>query len=592
MGKKKFTWQLFTPFIFIVLIGMTAIGWYGSLALHRFYIDRTAEDLKTRALLLEDRMAQYAASNRLRELHALCNESGRKTFTRITVVNLQGTVLCDSENDAARMANHTERPEIRTAFSGKTGQSFRLSATNRKEMLYIALPLEKDNQIIGAIRTSVSLASINKTLTTFLIKIATAMLLVILLAVWISAFVLKIVYRPFETIQQGAKLFANGNFSRRIEVSGSDEIERLARTLNKMATEIDNRIKDVVNQKNELEIVVSSMIEGVIAVNLEKKIDYMNAAAAMQLNSSRHDVHEKNILEVVRNIDLLRIIQQTLELDSSVEGTIMLNRGRDDERILQVHGAQLYDAGRRRIGALIVTNDVTKLLQLEDLRRDFVANVSHELKTPITSIKGYVETLLEEAVDSPQHFKDFLGIILKHSNRLQAIVEDLLTLSKIEQGQEHNKIALETGSIKQLAQAAIEICSIKAADKNISIKFQCDNEPRARINAPLLEQALVNLIDNAIKYGRSKDTISVSVESKENKILIRVIDTGPGISPQHMERLFERFYVIDKARSKKLGGTGLGLAIVKHIVIAHAGEVRVESELEKGTAFTVELPYN
>ncbi|HSH14086.1 MAG TPA: ATP-binding protein, partial [Desulfurivibrionaceae bacterium] len=216
--------------------------------------------------------------------------------------------------------------------------------------------------------------------------------------------------------------------------------------------------------------------------------------------------------------------------------------------------------------------------------------VSHELKTPITSIKGYVETLLPEVEENQPHFREFLGIILKQSNRLQAIVDDLLTLSRIEQESRRDEIRMATGPIKAVLAEAIEACAAKGADKLVEISLSCPDDLTARINAPLLEQAISNLLDNAIKYSRPESTVRVTAEATPEAIVIRVSDSGPGIPAQHLPRLFERFYVIDKARSRKMGGTGLGLAIVKHIVQSHGGQVTAASEMGRGSVFTITLP--
>jgi two-component system phosphate regulon sensor histidine kinase PhoR len=239
---------------------------------------------------------------------------------------------------------------------------------------------------------------------------------------------------------------------------------------------------------------------------------------------------------------------------------------------------------------LVVINDVTKLLRLESLRRDFVANVSHELKTPITSIKGYVETLLDEAGELPRHVQDFLIVISKQTNRLQAIVEDLLSLAKIEQESESDAILLERGNIRDVLQNAIEACSVKAAERNIQLTLHDREQVYASLNGPLLEQAIINLLDNAIKYSKPGGTVLVDSSEAEDQILIVIKDNGIGIEKQNLERLFERFYVVDKGRSRESGGTGLGLAIVKHIAQAHGGKITVKSELNKGSTFTIHLP--
>jgi two-component system phosphate regulon sensor histidine kinase PhoR len=387
-----------------------------------------------------------------------------------------------------------------------------------------------------------------------------------------------------------AQRYASGDFSRKINVTGSEEIVGLAQAMNKMAAQLDERMRAVLGKRNELETVLAGMAEGVIAVDPEDRVLYMNRSAKEQLRIEQADTQGGNLLEFVRNIELLRFIQETITRDDPGEKTITFNQGRRDERIFQVHGAQLYDAKMKRMGGLIVINDVTRLLRLESLRRDFVANVSHELKTPITSIKGYVETLLDETGEYPQHVKDFLAIISRQTNRLQAIVEDLLSLAKIEQQSDREEVILEKQNIKDVLRIAIEACSVKAAERNIQVSLHCDEQVYGLINGPLLEQAIINLLDNAIKYSKPEGDVQIVAEAGKEEILISIKDSGIGIGPQHLERLFERFYVVDKGRSREFGGTGLGLAIVKHIVQAHGGKVTVESELNNGSIFTIYLP--
>ena len=407
---------------------------------------------------------------------------------------------------------------------------------------------------------------------------------------WLNYLVIRQVSGPLGNITRQALSAADNDTSELILVSGCEEMIGLAQALNRMITSKEARMLEAMNQRNELETVVSSMVEGVIAFDRDANILYMNDAAARQLDVSRFAAQGGNILEVVRNIDLLRFIQKTLGMDEPVEGTVILNRGRDDERILQLHGAQLAGNDKKRLGALVVCNDVTRLLRLENLRRDFVANVSHELKTPITSIKGYVETLLDDDVEIPPHSRQFLTIVLKQANRLQAIVEDLLTLSRIEQESRREEIQLAPGAIKAVLAEAGESCATRAADKMIEISIVCPDELTARINPPLLEQAVSNLLDNAIKYSPPACAVRVTAAATSESVTITVADSGPGIPEQHLPRLFERFYVIDKARSRKMGGTGLGLAIVKHIVQSHGGQITASSKIGQGSTFTITLP--
>ncbi len=412
----------------------------------------------------------------------------------------------------------------------------------------------------------------------------------IVLLVWFTHLASRRVSRPLKEMTSRALAYAGGDLSGKIVVSGCEEVVGLAQAMNRMTGQLAERLQKETERRNELETVVASMVEGVIAFDRDANILYMNEAAARQLDVSGFEARGGNILEVVRNIDLLRFIQKTLAGREATEGTVILNRGQEDERTLQMHGAQLGGNDKKRLGALVVCNDVTRLLRLENLRRDFVANVSHELKTPITSIKGYVETLLDDGEEIPPHSREFLTIVLKQANRLQTIVEDLLTLSRIEQESRLEEIRLIPAALKAVLAEAIEACATKAADKTIEISLSCPDDLTARINPPLLEQAIGNLLDNAIKYSRPESTVQIFAEATAETITIRVNDTGPGIPEQHLPRLFERFYVIDKARSRKMGGTGLGLAIVKHIVQSHGGQVTAASQIGQGSVFTITLP--
>jgi two-component system phosphate regulon sensor histidine kinase PhoR len=306
------------------------------------------------------------------------------------------------------------------------------------------------------------------------------------------------------------------------------------------------------------------------------------------LGLDQNHVQGRRLQEVIRNADLTRFISRALAGQEPVEADVLLHGGR--QRVMQARGSALHDMDGRAIGAVVVLNDVTDFRRLEDIRRDFVANVSHELKTPVTSIKGFVETLLDGAMRDAGDAERFLRIIARQADRLHAIIEDLLSLSRIEQSEDADTIVLEPTPLSGVLESAMSACHAGAVDRQIAVALECEPLLTARINPLLFEQAVVNLLDNGIKYSDPGQPVSMVARSVNGEVTVSVADRGVGIAQEHLSRIFERFYRVDRARSRKLGGTGLGLAIVKHIVQAHHGRVTVDSTLGVGTTFTIHLP--
>jgi len=329
-------------------------------------------------------------------------------------------------------------------------------------------------------------------------------------------------------------------------------------------------------------------VEGVLAVDRDERILHLNHAAARLLDLAPEQARGRSIQEAVRNRDLQAFIGATLAGTGSAEDEIVMYG--NEERFLQLHGTALTDSTDHNIGALIVLSDITRLKHLETVRRDFVANVSHELKTPITALKGCLETLSDpRPMDAAENAR-FLAMMTRQAARMEALVEDLLSLSRIEFDAERKRIALDPGAISDVLQRAVQSFSAAAAAKSISLTVECPAEVTALINAVLLEQAVGNLLDNAIKFSANGTRVLASVHLDGNEVEIQVTDQGPGIEKKHLARLFERFYRVDQARSRTLGGTGLGLAIVKHIALAHRGTVSVVSDPGQGSTFTIRIP--
>jgi two-component system phosphate regulon sensor histidine kinase PhoR len=343
-----------------------------------------------------------------------------------------------------------------------------------------------------------------------------------------------------------------------------------------------------VRQRNEKEAVLSSMVEGVLAVDTDQRLITINQTAARLFGIDPARADGTDLSVIIRDTALRKLVTDALASDEPVEGEIVLKN--QNEKVLHSRGTALRDAQGKEIGAVVVLQDVTRVRRLEQVRRDFVANVSHELRTPITSIKGFVETLMDGALNDPHDAQRFLGIIRKQADRLNAIIEDLLTLSRLEEEVGEAHAVLEPTPLERVLRSAIDLCSGAAAAKEINVELHCDGVGEVRVAPRFLERAVVNLIDNAIKYSESAGAIRVRVVRSDGEVTIRVEDDGCGISPEHLPRLFERFYRVDKARSRQLGGTGLGLAIVKHIANVHGGRVSVESTPGQGSVFSIHLP--
>ncbi|RLC11745.1 MAG: PAS domain-containing sensor histidine kinase [Deltaproteobacteria bacterium] len=586
--KKRLIWQLYPSYLLIILISLGAVSGYASSALRHFFLNRTAADLKTQSQLLEKQIARRLFSQDIASVDPVCKEIGASVLTRITVMLSNGRVVGDSEKNPGNMENHGDRPDVIRAAAGQVGTAIRYSRTLEQRMMYVALPLKINDSVKGVLRTSIPLMSVDEELKSVQIRIAFGGCLIAFLASGICLYVSRRISHPIEEMKQVAEHFAKGELEHRLAAPNTKEMAGLADAMNQMAVQLRERIETVISQRNEYEAVLSSMVEGVVAIDMEERILSINRAAANILKNSSHEMKGRTIQEVVRNRELHAFVEETLSSGQTAERDIVLRQ--NGERILNIRSAPLCNANEKRIGTLVVLDDVTHLRHLEEVRRDFVANVSHEIRTPLTAIKGFVETLQNGAVDNPEEAERFLAIIEKHVNRLAAIIEELLLLSKIEREDEIRQIQLEEGSVEEVIRASVQACQAKAEEKNIRIDISCEDTFSAKADLPLLEQAVVNLLDNAIKYSRENSVVRVETALSDSEIIIKVQDHGMGISKQHLPRLFERFYRVDKARSCKLGGTGLGLAIVKHITQAHDGRVTVESALGKGSTFAIHLP--
>jgi two-component system phosphate regulon sensor histidine kinase PhoR len=367
----------------------------------------------------------------------------------------------------------------------------------------------------------------------------------------------------------------------------SRRLRQLAEAFNTMAVQLRQRLDALSQLSSEQDAILRSMTEGVVTIDSEGRICRVNDAARNLLGMPRGTIESKLFRDVVQHDDIRRVVAEASASMLPKTGTVVLRN--DPETILDIYGSPLFQADGSSSGTLIVFRDMTRVHKLENVRRDFVANVSHELRTPITSIKGFTETLLDGAMNEPETLKKFLAIIGKQSERLHAIFNDLLTLARLEAGNEDEQVEVSPTKLADLVREAMDACSSKAASKQIALNADVGEEFRLMVNPSLIQQALVNLIDNAIKYSDSGASVTVKAEREGDFVRCVVADTGPGIESSHLPRLFERFYRVDQGRSRQMGGTGLGLAIVKHIAHVHGGRVDVQSTLGRGSEFSLFL---
>ena len=530
----------------------------------------------------------FAKDPSLAGIDSITDEIGARLGLRVTVIGSDGKVLGDSElaGEALRaVENHLFRPEIQNALATGFGESRRFSTTIQKDMLYIARSFGKDFKQ-GFIRLAIPLSEIEIVSDNLKRFLLIALLFAFLLAIFIGSTAFIFVSKPIKEISSVAQEIAMGNYAKRVSVHTGDELSDLGRSINYMSEQISLRIEEVISNKSRFEAVLLSMYEGTMVVDNSGAIILMNHV----LKESFHvdeDPAGKKPLEIIRNIDIQETVDHVLksrECVASQEISVLL----PEEKILKVYAAPVLREGEMD-GAVLVFHDITDLKRLENIRKDFVANVSHEIKTPLTSIKGYAETLLDGAIEDKNNARDFLQIIGSDSNRLVRLVDDLLDLSKIESGKLN--LTFAPCSIESVVDRVIAGFKKQSGSKGIEIKKEISKDlSKVKIDESGIAQVLLNLIDNGIKYNKENGSIIISSQEKGSFVCVNISDTGIGIPEEDIQRIFERFYRVDKARSRQLGGTGLGLSIVKHIVQVHGGEVSVQSQLGKGSTFSFTLP--
>lgn len=572
----------------ILIVLVTAFsGVFSYVIFKNAYYESTERNLKSNSeYIVEDLMPGYIRTGDVSGLEHYATSTNQ----RINIIDVEGNVLFESLSGIGSLDNHLSRPEVQGAMKGTPTTSVRYSDTIMKNMLYLAAPYYQDGQITHIVRIAVPLDVMEDVSYSIINNLIFVALASILIAIVIFAFLLSNETRPLDEVTIFARKIARGDYKTKLTMLRDDKIGDLVDSLNTMAEQLDASFSKI-NRKNiELSSVLSSMNQGIIAVDRDNKIILINDTARGIFNIDlKKEIKGKNILEVYRDPFVYELQDKLAETE---DGRLDYET-RIEERIYKVTSSQMLDKGDQTYnGNIIILEDITMIKGLENIRRDFVANVSHELKTPITTIRGFIETIQENHITDEATLSRFYSIIADESERLTRLVNDILILSHLENNQRSGEDKREVIGVNQEILRIFDMLKMTAESKRIDLRYQKEGDISVIINPDDFRQMMINLVDNAIKYTDEGGRVDVSVYENGAHFCILVEDTGCGIPEEDIPRIFERFYRVDKSRSKENGGTGLGLAIVKHIVQNNRGAIEVTSSVGIGTTFKVTLPKN
>ena len=571
---KSFFSRYFTSHLLILLFSLFIVGFFSIISMNQFlYSDNMDRQIVYTEILAEmfSRAGQSPGSEQ-----AYLDTLEVNPQIRITIIDRDGTVLGDTEADITLMDNHSNRPEVIQALSSGRGTSKRISKTLRESLLYTALYREEEGLVF---RVSMVVGNIDRMVTQLTLRVSLITFLVLLVALLISFRQTNSINRMLKSIVAVVTDYAGGDFHQNLYLGGFREAVEVGDAVNSMGRQLKEKIETVTIQRNKSEAMLDNMVEPVIYLDSNLVINDINRAALRMTGCSFIQCLGKNLLQIIRDIHLCRLAEECLKDNVPLSEIITLG-----PRHFMVQGTTINSSDGSDRGLLLVMNDVTEIKQMELMRKDFVANVSHELRTPITSIIGFVETLrMIPGARSEQHDK-FLEIIHNQSQRLGEIINDLLSLASLE---DSHALVKETVLLEDIVGEAEAVCHMKAESRQVEFVHEFDPDTVLCCHKNLTAQALVNYLDNAVKYGPPGEKVTVRAGREGNMTVISVIDRGSGIPEDQQERLFERFYRVDKARSREIGGTGLGLSIVKHIALKHGGKAGVDSSPGKGSRFYI-----
>jgi len=586
--KSHYFWRTYLGYVAVALVGTFLFAASLVPRAGEQVAENLAVTMQVTAISLERAVGPAIQNLDYDGVRDTVSDIAELTGLRVTVIDANGLVLADSHENPFSMDNHFRRPEIQSAYMGGEGRAQRYSYTLEEGFRYLARRVTQRDQFVGFVRVAKPASALATEMRQAQVGIITNAAFVAFLVLLVAFYLAARQTAKVEELTSVAQEIALGNFARRIPEGNSLGLKKLAETINQMARSSARRVSDVTADRNRLSTVFTCMVEGVIDVGLDQKILHINEAAARLLLVNENSCIGKPIWQEIRNQEITEALDQAITTQSVIKTQMRLNR-ESDQLVVDIYAASLSNDEGEPIGAVLVLNDITELENLERVRTDFVANASHELKTPITAIRGLTETLLGDDEIEKETMTGFIERVHAQSLRLSQLVGDLMTISRLESsqaGEEFTRI-----NFADLARQAARAGQVTAEEKGQDLDVELpDTEVMVWGDRQNLSQLLDNLIDNAIKYTPNDGSITVKVSKDNENAILQVTDTGIGISPQFQQRVFERFYRVDKARSQSLGGTGLGLSIVKNIAEKHGGSIDVKSQLGSGSSFTIKLP--
>ncbi len=581
---RSIQWRITIWFVLLVLVSMAVLGAYLTSSVRSSQLSSLRTQLENEAkITAEASLPGFTSQEGGNILDALAKKLGGQIGTRITIIALDGFVLGDSNEDPATMENHATRPEVKDALASGIGESTRYSTTLGKQMVYVAVPITIQGEVLGVARVALPLTQVENSVNRIILSIVVAMIIAAMLVILAAWLIARMTTQPIRELTRASQKIASGEFGQKISLGTKDESGHLAHAFNEMSLKLKEMMATISEDRARLTSILDNMADGVILTDAEGSVVLTNSTAQRLLRIRDKNYKGRPLIEVVREHELNDLLNSCLETGQEQIAQFELATL---NRFLRAIAIPI--ANDRLDGVLLLIQDLTELRSLQTMRREMVGNISHEFRTPLAGIKAMVETLQDGAVDDREAAKDFLSRIEAEVDRMIQLVAELTELSRIETGKAELK--LEPVNLNMIVEEVIAQLTPQAERQNLTLEMAlADDLPATPVDKERIRQVMVNLIHNAIKFNRPGGSIKTTIKQSEGSVVVEISDTGTGIAKDDLHQIFERFYKADKFRTGQ--GSGMGLAIAKHIVEAHGGEIRVQSEEGEGSTFSFSIPF-